>query len=207
MRISVAIKSCHQHHARRAAIRETWLPALPTDFFFVLGTPHIVMPDTLSCEVSDKFADIAPKVLCACMAALDNNAEYLFVCDDDTYVRPDRLLGSGYQKHDYCGWVRPSGDIATNGLPYIQGSAYWLSARAMEHVVRAGEIIMRPGIIDDGAVGVALYGKVSITHDSRYVPGPDWRTGIACRPDWITAHKCSPDGMRVLHREAALGKV
>lgn len=206
MRISVAIKSCHRNHARRQAIRETWLTTLPTDFFFVLGSPRLVIPDTLACDVSDKFEDIAPKVLCACMSALDHNADYLFVCDDDTYVRPARLLASGYEKHDYCGWVRPYGDRSTGGLPYIQGAAYWLSARAMEYVVSAGEKIMRPGIIDDGAVGMALYGKVPFTHDSRYRPGPEYRD-VAQFPDWITAHKCTPDGMRVLHREVLRGDI
>jgi hypothetical protein len=204
MNISVAIKSCHKNHARRQAQLETWLPELPTDFFFILGEPRLVIPDTLSCNVSDRFEDIAPKILCACMSMLDHNTEFGFFCDDDTYVRPDRLLGSGYRKLDYCGWVRTHGDVSTGGLPYIQGSAFWLSARSMEHIVRAGEKVMRPGIIDDGAVGVALDGKVALTHDRRYWPGPDaWQCAPHPDNNIITSHKCDPETMRRMHKPFA----
>lgn len=200
----VAIKSCIKYEPRRAACLQTWLPELDwADFFFITGNPTPGMggptiTDTLACNVSDEFANIAPKIRCACMYALDNNAEHLFVCDDDTYVRSDRLLQSGFQKHDYVGFLRV-GPLGYNGdVPYAQGSAYWLSARAMELIILSPE--MREGVIDDGAVGRALVDKVGFVHDWRYEPGPFWANR---RPlpqnNIITTHKCLPDEMPRAH--------
>ena len=202
MQISVAIKSCHKHHARRQAQLDTWLPQLQADYFFIIGNPRLVMPDTLSCDVSDRFEDIAPKILCACLSMLDANVDFGFFCDDDTYVRPDRLLGSNFRQHDYVGFVRPYGDTSTGGLPYIQGSAYWLSARAMEHIARAGAT-MRPGIIDDGAVGMALDGKVALTHNRLYWPGPEPFIRPLLDNDIISTHKCLPPMMQQVHQPFA----
>lgn len=209
MNITIAIKSCHKHHDRRQAIQNTWLRDLGvgTDFFFIIGNPKLVITDTLACDASDAFENIAPKVLYACMAMQDNRTDYGFFCDDDTYLRPDRLLAAVPRGADYVGWVRPYGcDTHTKGLPYIQGSAFWLSRKAIDFVVEAGEKVMRPGIIDDGAVGLALDGKVALTHDRRYWPGPD-----ACinKPmldnDIISTHKCLPDQMAYIHKPFARG--
>lgn len=201
--VLVAIKSCHKHHARRAAQLATWIPQLDCDFFHLIGnpTPHNggpVLVDVLSCDVSDAFADIAPKILCACHYSLEHNVEHMFVCDDDTYVVASRLLISDFRKHDYVGWVRPEGDVVNGNVPYMQGSAYWISARAMEQIVLSNE--MRPGIIDDGAVGRALYGKVPFVHDARYWPGPVCETWLPpTRNCFISTHKCLPAAMEAVH--------
>lgn len=204
MNLLTAIKSCHKYAARRQAVADTWLPELQTDFFFLLGLPRLVVTDSLSCNVSDAFTDIAPKIQYACRYALEQNVDFMFVCDDDTYVRPDRLLKSGFEKHDYCGFLRTSGFDATytqgQFVPYAQGSAYWLSARAMEIVASSKE--MQPGVIDDGAVGRALINKVPFTHDHRYDPGPN--VTLDCVPhstnNLISCHKCPPETMRAVHR-------
>jgi hypothetical protein len=110
-------------------------------------------------------------------------------------------LAQAATRRDYVGFVRTSGyDHAHFDVPYMQGSAYWLGERAMEHIVRAVEI-MRPGVIDDGAVGTVLVDKVSYTHDRRYWPGPE----VSVRPmkdnRIITTHKCLPAMMRAVHAE------
>jgi hypothetical protein len=200
MNILVAIKSCHKYVDRRKAQAETWLPHLATDYFFILGKPRLVDADSLSCNVSDAFADIAPKIKYACLYALDNKVDFMFVCDDDTYVRPERLLSSGFEKHDYVGHMRTDGLDYNKGIPYAQGSAYWLSARAMEIVAQSP--IMGPGIIDDGAVGQALIDKVPFTHDWRYKPGPYPTIEELPHPEnnVISCHKCLPDLMRTAHK-------
>lgn len=193
LKVKVAIKSCHAHPDRRQAQRETWLPELDTDFFFVIGGAPTTEEDVLYCQVPDTFSSIAPKIWAACTYALEEGVTNLFVCDDDTYVRPDRLLASDFEKGDYIGFVR------TDGVPYMQGSAYWLSERAMEHVVLHKEL-MRPGVIDDGAVGQCLVDRVQFVHDWCYQPGPN---GLENPPlpqnNIITTHKCLPDTMRHVH--------
>jgi hypothetical protein len=204
MQISIAIKSSHRTHDRRQAIYDTWLPEVPqaVDFFFILGNPRLVVMDTLACDVSDRFEDIAPKILYACMSMQDHGVDYGYFCDDDTYLRPDRLLAAIPRGHDYVGFVRPYGcDVHTKGVPYVQGSSFWLSRKAIDFVVQAGEKIMRPGIPDDCALGLALDGKVPLTHDRRYWPGPD---PFVCKPtpdnNIISTHKALPEQMNYLHQ-------
>ena len=201
----IAIKSCHKYPERRAAQMDTWLKGIDEDFFFLMGDP---VPtggrDMLYCRCSDAFADIAPKILCACRYALEENTPYLFVCDDDTYVCMERLRRSNFWRGDYIGFMRTDTNPSQNlGIPYAQGSAFWLSARSMEWICR-NEHLMRPGVIDDGAVGQCLVDKVPFTHDYRYEPGPNpmnergWRTPMP-NNNIISAHKCSPVQMLMAH--------
>lgn len=197
MNIKLALKSCHRYADRRAAQNATWLQEWPHDFFYLIGqptTPHL--PDALHCNVSDAFKDIAPKVQYACRYALDTNTDFLVVGDDDTLLIPERLLACGFQKHDYLGFMRTSGLEYNANIPYAQGSCYVLSARAMEKVVLSD--VMRPGIIDDGAVGQALFRRVPFTHEHRFEPGPVPEPFPMASNDLISTHKCLPDTMRNL---------
>lgn len=197
-KIALAIKSCHRYAERRAAQQETWLQTWPHDFYYLIGKPYATpVADALHCDVSDAFADIAPKILHACRYALEQNTEHLVVCDDDTYIRPERLLASGFEKFDYFGFLRVSLLDYNKGIPYAQGSCYTLSARAMERIVLAADI-MQPGIIDDGAVGQALIGKVPFTHAHLFNPGPEPEPVLPSN-EWISMHKALPPVMRQLH--------
>ena len=202
-KVAVAIKSCHKNHVRRTAQLATWIPQLECDFFFLIGNPTPanggpVISDALSCDVPDAFDSIAPKVYCACKYALETDVRNLLICDDDTYVCASRLLKSGYARYQYVGFVRPYGDIANGHVPYMQGSAFWLGEKAMEHIVTSNE--MRPKIIDDGAVGRALCGKVPYVHDARYWPGPGCEKVPTPQNDLITTHKAtSMQIMEALH--------
>ncbi len=208
-KVAIAIKSCHRYPDRRQAQLATWLPDVEWDYFYLVGNcPPGVRPSVtdddrrvLQCDVSDEFPNIAPKIWCAARYALESNITHLFVVDDDTYVCSSRLVQAFRPRLDYVGWVRPEG-IPWNGihLPYMQGSAYWLSERAMEHVVQATDV-MRPGVIDDGAVGAALANKVPFTHDYRYECGPEpWRRPMKSN-NVITTHKCLPARMHEVHMD------
>ncbi len=74
----------------------------------------------------------------------------------------------------------------------------------MEQVVLHKEI-MRPGVIDDGAVGQCLVDRVPFTHDWRYWPGPDSceHTPLP-QNNTITTHKCLPAQMKVAHKPWAV---
>lgn len=199
----VAIKSCQAYASRREAQLATWLPELDADFFWILGNPTPanggpVIMDSFSCDVSDAFENIAPKILHACHYALNENVEHLFVCDDDTYVQPKRLAESGFWNFDYVGHLRVTGLDYNKNIPYAQGSAYWLSARSMEQIVLRPDIL-KNGIIDDGAVGQALIDKVPFTHDWRYEPGPFADRAPLKGNNVITTHKCLPNIMWYVH--------
>jgi len=201
MKVAFAIKSCHKNADRRKAQMETWIPQLNEDFFFIIGNPTPsdggpVVLDSLACNVSDSFSDIAPKVLFACEYALDSNITNLCVLDDDTYVVPSRMMKSGFEKFDYFGFVR-NYDI----IPYMQGSCYWLSERAMERMLMQKDLLV-PGVPDDVAVGRTLRGRVPFTHEHRFAIG-ETEPSPERRPlptnDIISCHKCHPLFMRAVH--------
>jgi hypothetical protein len=179
------------------------LNLLPSDFSykFILGGPTSSVledrEDELWFNLSDKFTDIAPKVAAGCRWALDHGFEKIFICDDDTYVVPQRLL-EAVPNADYVGWFRPDGGDPYP-LPYIQGSAFWLSSKAAKIVAYSRE--MKNGVPDDVAVGRALYGHVGFYHDGRYEPGPLYYQRYPRRSNnVITTHKCIGPDMFEMHK-------
>ena len=202
MKPAIAIKSCHKYAERRQAQLDTWLKYCDTDFFYLIGEPcDAPLKDTLFCrELSDAFENIAPKVLTACFYALQENITNLFVCDDDTYAVYARLMKSGFEKLDYVGHMRTDDIDYNDGVPYAQGSAFWLSERSMNRIVEKKDFgtLLRNGVPDDLAIGKRLIDHVPFTHDWRYTPGPE---PLQPSPQnvIITAHKCNPSMMRSIH--------
>ena len=198
---AIAIKSCHKFATRRQIQLDTWLNNIDVDFFFVIGNPTPgnggpVIMDSLACDVSDAFTDIAPKVLAAVTYSLEQNATNLVVVDDDTYLCWLRMLASGFQKFDYLGFVRDYDDHV-----YMQGSCYSLSERAMERIMK-NKHCMTNGIPDDVAVGRCLYGEVPFTHEHRFsigVPYPESTCWPQKGNDVISAHKMHAAAMRACH--------
>jgi len=198
---AIAIKSCHKFAARRQIQLDTCLNNIDVDFFFMIGNPTPgnggpVIMDSLACDESDAFTDIAPKVLAAVEYSLDNNVTNLVIIDDDTYLCWPRMLASGFQKFDYLGFVR---DYDFN--VYMQGACFTLSERAMERIMK-NKHCMTNGIPDDVAVGRCLYGEVPFTHEHRFSIGVPYPTSL-----WwpqkdnavIAAHKMDTYNMRACH--------
>ncbi len=176
----------------------TWLPHLQMDWLFLIGRPSLpVVLNSLTVNVPDDFENIGPKIHYACDYAYMRGVDYLFVCDDDTYVHPGRLMGAVPYGQDYTGWYRPNGHPMLGMVPYIQGSAYWLSRRAMEYVITSRSML-RTGP-DDCLLGATLWDKVQFTHDGRYEPGPTHERMPSVFNDVITTHKCLPGAMAMVH--------
>jgi len=203
VKAAVAIKSCHKYADRRAVQLATWIPQLDTDFFFIIGGPAPVGTDFLYCNaLSDSFTDLAPKVLCAVEYALESNVTNLCVLDDDTYVVPPRLMKCGFHHFDYLGFVRNYGMT-----PYMQGSCYWLSERAMERILKHRDY-MTTGVPDDVAVGRCLYGEVPFTHEHRFAVGepyPEPDRWPHADNETVSCHKVSPQRMLCVHAGVTAG--
>jgi hypothetical protein len=196
VKTAIAIKSCHRYASRRKAQYDTWLKDVDTDFFFLIGEPTATpIPDALMCATPDGFNKISPKILFACAYALQENVTNLLVLDDDTFVHWPRMKTSGFEKYDYLGFVR------THLVwPYMQGSCYWLSERAMQYVAKPE--LTACDIPDDLAVGRVLHGKVPFTHEHRYQVGhpyPEQHLWPRKDNDIIASHKMSDWSMRECH--------
>ena len=122
--------------------------------------------------------------------ALADGYDYVFKCDDDTYVWVDRLLASGFERWDYCGF---SHDWHTPRFA-SGGAGYWMSRRAMG-VLAAQEDAFEPH--DDVWVGAVMERDgIVLAHDSRYQP----ELPHVLRGDMITVHYVKdPETMRAIH--------
>jgi hypothetical protein len=195
-KVALAIKSCHKYADRRQAQLDTWLKGVNDYFFFVIGSPQVTVPNALMCDSSDEFANIAPKVLGAVEHALEEGVTDLVVADDDTYIYWDRMLRSGFERFDYLGFVRNYGSH-----PYMQGSCYTLSERAMRRIMK-NSFYMKNGVPDDVAVGQCLYGEVPFTHEHRFsigMPYPEAHLWPQKGNNVIACHKMNPQAMRLCH--------
>jgi len=129
----IAIMSCKKHRTnRQKAIRNTWFKDIPPNIqvFFIEGghkAPSRIDGDNIYLECSDKWDDLAVKVhkfYQFCLTNLD--FQFIFKCDDDTYVNVDRLMKCGFERHEYMGNLPPGKTY------YAQGGAYFLSKSSVE---------------------------------------------------------------------------
>jgi hypothetical protein len=208
MKSLIAIVSCHGHRDQRIAQRETWLHRIGTvEYRFFLGRPGSredgPTPNLVVLDSNDAYSHLSEKVASLCRWALAWGYEYVFKCDDDTYVCPDRLLASGFNLHDYSGFIedRDCHLRAFNFPVYPHaagGPGYWLSRRAMK-IIGAE---LPPNSPEDFAVGkvLALH-RVKASHDWRYVHDDRKHRDDVVRSQFISLHKCDPAEMRRVHAE------
>lgn len=209
MKILIAILSCHARPFLRLAQRETWINDVAgADYRFFLGRPAVDPPEDhcvyLACE--DTYAKLTSKTHAMVKWALAEGYDFVFKCDDDTYIRPDRLLSSNFAGDDYSGFTGgrwgdvPGPDGRQIVYAYAQGGAgYWLSRRALAIVA---EHMLVKEYCEDCAVGktLALHGIAPIL-DARYCAkiGPRELSHPDARANYITMHKCDRLKMQRLY--------
>ena len=134
-RILVGICSCHQHAERREAVRKTWLRELPeqlTAVFFVGQGGACPEPGVVRLPVPDDYGSLSTKVLSFYRYALQHyDFDYLFKCDDDTYVHPERLLALPSPDVDFVGSSQLPQERYASG-----GAGYLLSRRLLKAITR-----------------------------------------------------------------------
>ncbi len=192
-KILIAICSSHVHAARRAAVRETWLRRLPVSmqgvFFFGIG-PKVSEPATVALPVDDSYQALPAKVQAFfryAEASLD--FDYLFKCDDDTYLCAERLDELVDPACDLIG----SQDCARHNCAY-GGAGYLLTRKAVRLAAEAPT--PRPGNEDVWVscllrnAGVKPHFTPRLFGGRRQFPRPD--------NDLVTAHHCSPALLRLI---------
>lgn len=188
MRAVIAIPSRQENVEKRQACRDTWLRHCesPVSYFFFLGTTaQTTVADEIRLDCPDGF--LSHKVQAMCQFAFDQGYDYLFKCDDDTYVNVPRLLASGFEQHDYVG--------RSCGIHAHGGAGYWLSRKAMSVLAMASKSDWPS---EDRWVGRTLTAAgVSILGDYRY----SHRNAVPEKNnDVITAHPATSLQMHDLSR-------
>lgn len=110
MRIAIFVKSCQRDRLAgfHTAIRETWGKNLPgnVDLLFIVGGETYedgLLNDELYFPVDDGYWELQPKVKSAAKYTVDNNYDFAYLCDTDSYLIVNKLLQSGFEKYDFSG--------------------------------------------------------------------------------------------------------
>jgi predicted O-methyltransferase YrrM len=194
LRILIGICSAHRYPDRRQAVRETWLGQLPPDvaalFFIGAGGP-CNEPGVVALPVSDDYQQLSAKVHCFYRYALEHyEFDYLFKCDDDTYVHAERLSKLPRPDVDLLG----SNELEREGFA-SGGAGYLLSRNMVEHLVRE-PVAARPDedvLFSRRALASAL--RVASTSSLQGF-GDHWPEP---GNEIVTAHWCGPFEMRRIH--------
>jgi len=184
---------------RRRLCLDTWFSdamACGMDAVFLMGEPNVKQAERcgplLILPCHDAYNTLPMRTWQFIRWAIHRDDwDYLFKCDDDTYVAASRLASYDPQGRDYIGAEWRSGVNYGSG-----GAGYFLSRRAAEIVITKP---LAPLGAEDALIGERMReNRIPLTLEPRLVPwGSDAR-----RPqpdnDLITAHKFA-DSLKRLH--------
>lgn len=196
VKILVGICSCLSAGERRRAVRETWLsrpvPGIECLFFAGRRTPLPDEPDVVTLWADDSYGYLPEKGLAFYRYALKHyDFDWLFKCDDDTYLALDRLESLCDDRYGLIGDM----SLQSRGFP-SGGAGYLMTRRMVEHIVANGNDVPPTGPEDvifgrmARDMGAALLATDRLVMDSSRVPSPG--------NDQVTAHWCGPDKLRII---------
>jgi len=156
----IAVVTCAPHVLHRNVIRETWMPLVKgADVKFFFGHTA-TQGDEVQVDCDDSYEGLPSKVRSIVRWSLDNGYDYMFKCDDDVVLKPEKVLHS--TSADFIGHKNDS-----RQYPIPFGFLYGMSKRAMQLV--AEEPL--PSNNNDEAWVTAVLGRagIKLQHDPRYV--------------------------------------
>ena len=156
------------------------------------GQPLEGEDDTIVLAVDDSYGLLPGKVIAFFRHALVHfDFDWLFKCDDDTYVALDRLRTLLEFDVEMVG----NEALADRGSP-SGGAGYLLSRRMVERIV------LDAGLTEWGAEDIVV-GEAAIRHGATWKSTARLRWNATPSPrldnDLITAHWCLPERMRAIH--------
>ena len=200
-RILIGVLTAEKYLDRREGVIHTWgrdvLAHPAVDLVFLIGDPTAPMPrredNILYVPCPDDYDSLPQKTRWFCLWGLaHSDARWLFKCDDDTYVRIERLLAgldSGQWSQAVVGCKDGNGDHFHGGAGYV------LSRSAAASI--AARLTDTTGLEDWKARDAIYAGGMWFDHDERFcfdkskTPSPF--------NEQITCHYCSPVRIRLLH--------
>ncbi len=195
--ILIGICSCHRFAERRQVVRETWASAMPpgvSALFFVGDGGSGDEAGLVRLSVRDDYAALPAKVQHFYRYALAHyEFDYLFKCDDDTYVHVERLCTLPRPHVDFLG----SQQLDVHG--FASGGAGYLLSRAL--VQRFADDTVSESGAEDVVFSVhARNSGARVESTPRLQPfGGDQ----VPQPnnDIVTGHWCAPFEMQRIHAE------
>lgn len=155
MRLLIAVKSCEPHRIAgyHDVILNTWGRDIPKDVdlrFFTGDLDWRTLGKEIHLNVPDDYLSLPLKTKAILEYSLQNNYDYTFLCDTDTFLLPDRLVRCGFESFDYSGRFGSQPKIGTtfhykdqhgdypNCHTWASGGVgYFLSRKASEIVVKS----------------------------------------------------------------------
>lgn len=139
MKVLIAILSCelYRTNGNNDAVLNTWMPLVRNaDCKIFMGQgSHCSRPDEVFLDAADDYQHVTYKTRELYKWADREGYAHIFKCYPDTYVCPERLMASGFEKYDY------SGNFACKpmtGAYCCGGTGYWASHAAYSSMVNVG---------------------------------------------------------------------
>lgn len=195
-KLLIAVLACHHRAGHLQACRETWVPdavgQCDVKFFYGRGSHSEPKPDEVTLDCDDAYRGLACKVQESVRWALENKYEWYFKVDDDTYVRPERVMLAGFERADFIGYRLGATDMYHQHAYARGGVGYYLSNRSMQ--VLANAPTPNPDIpseyAEDSWVGKTLINTgIECTHDERLRCADMSGPGRGPRPNGSTTWK------------------
>jgi len=152
MKCLIAISTCYdfERNGNNTAVRETWLqdisgfPGLEYRFFMGhgQGAESATLPNdcVFLPTVEDGYGTLTYKTRESIRWAHEHDYSFLMRAFPDTYVRVDRLMACGFEKHDLHGDFR--GDASINSLEHGRAQNYPSGGPGYIHSARTFPVLM-----------------------------------------------------------------
>jgi hypothetical protein len=194
-KVLIGICSCRRFPTRRAAVRETWMKELPQGvtarFFVGNGNGETVEEDVIEISTFDDYFNLPCKVHLFFQHALKfYDFDYVFKCDDDTYIFCERFAELLRDGPEFLG--------SRDQWPgHADGGAGYLLSRYAAGIIaespapsRGAEDVWVTRTLK--AANVRFDASPCLLQHYRHIP---------TRGDMVvTGHHCSPDVLRKIHR-------
>lgn len=100
--------------------------------------PKDLMGDEVLLNIPDTYPYLPYKIRAIRKWAWTEGYEYIFKCDVDTFLKPGKLIDSGYWRKDYVGngsFLEGPERLEVEGKYAWGGAGYWLSKAAYESTI------------------------------------------------------------------------
>jgi len=230
LKLIIGIATCEKHSERQDAVRNTWGKD-PKDIavLFLIGREgqkSELNGDTLYLNCSDTYADLWEKTIAFLQYCERNfDYDYIYKCDDDTYVNISEIRNVPYNEHDYCGGpiheydeklVKRSYEL--HSLPFTKemdetikytgswvngGGGYFLSRKAVRVILSQHKNCLKVKLPEDVAVSYILkMNRIALSS----LRGVGLARHDFCNKFWvnsktpfISAHPITPQDMVLIH--------